>query len=88
MNGLLEKLDDAICANLPPHKAQAYREARQLEERQRVQFRKTLISECAEAIECLSLAIRSPHSARTDLEAAAECVRKAMAAAEALDPEV
>lgn len=87
MNGMLDKLYESIEACLPPHKAHAYREARKLEDAQRLLFRKTLIAECAEAIECLALAIRSPYSARTDLDAAAESIRKALAAAEQLSPE-
>jgi hypothetical protein len=87
MNPLLDATNKLADAILPSDHAKRYQETQAQYERERNQFRKALIEECLEAIECLTLAARSPNSARIDLEAAAESIKQAQAAAEQLSPE-
>lgn len=84
MNGLLEQLDASIEALMPPDQAAAWREARQQDERNRAQLRRTVKHECFEAIEYASLAGRSLDP-MTDIQAAIEHLQAAERAARELE---
>lgn len=84
---MLEKLDDALCAVMPPEVSKVYRENRQADDFKRAQLRKTIISECALSIEYSSHAIGKQFPNAYDLEEAIAHLGKALQAAKALEAE-
>lgn len=84
---LLSPFEEQICSLMPKHEADAYRAELTTKREQAVKARDMVRNECAEAVELLAGAIRSPDVARSALERALTHFHRALSAAAVLDPE-